>query len=87
MNADQRLLAMMAMVYGSFYLFGCFVAGMFFHAHAWKMSLASFGVCYLSAIGQTWAPTYPKLEIPAQIAFGLSIALGLAAGLALLFRW
>ena len=49
MNSDQRLVATWVAISGTFYVIGCFVAGITLDRHlAWKFALLTMGLNYLA---------------------------------------
>lgn len=83
MTDMQKILAYGLFINSALYLVGVFVAGMRFHNDfAWKMALASAGFTYVGYMVQF-------LELPRAVsgtAVTFSVVLGLAAGLALLWK-
>lgn len=79
MTKLQRFLATGGMLNSALYLSGCFIAGLYTaNGTAWRLSLAALGATYLTynaQCGRHWSKDW---------LLGASIALGIAAGLALL---
>lgn len=86
MTPDQRLLVIGLYINSALYLTGTFVAGIVTqHPWAWRASLASAGVSYIAYALQLPSPGKPETPGLNLLAVLLSVALGLAAGLILLF--
>ncbi len=82
MTADQRLLVVGLYISSTLYLGGCMLLGWAVNRPlGWKFALASAGACYICYLAQLGGQ---PLKVAANIAFFASIALGIAAGLALL---
>jgi hypothetical protein len=81
MNETQRILALGAIVNGALYLAGVFVAGLLTgHPLAWKAALAAAGASFVGySLQIADAP-----RIACAIAVGLSIFLGVVAGVLVL---
>ncbi len=83
----QKCLIFAALLNSALYLTGCFVAGMVAgNAVAWKLALATTGLCFLSYMGQYFSGLGLVWRILSKLAALGSIVAGVAAGVALLWR-
>ena len=81
----KLVVAIGVLINGPLYLAGCFIAGLLLgNAVAWCLALAGAGVTYLSYVAHFVASAGEWWETAAGLLVYLSIALGIAAGLALL---
>jgi hypothetical protein len=81
----QKLLVVAALFNSALYLTGVFVAGLLMHSPvAWKLALASSGLCFLCYALQYVSGLYAWAGTAAGTAAAASIVAGVIAGLALL---
>ncbi len=83
MTPDQKFLAIGIYLNSSLYYAGVFIAGMVTgNQVAWKLALTGVGICYFLYVSQVLGSSrWTQLTL-----MWLSVVLGIAGGLALLFN-
>lgn len=78
----MNLVLIAGIINSALYLTSVFIAGIVTNnPTAWRLAIATYGICYLAALVQVTVPTYRTTAIILVI---LSIAFGAAAGVSLL---
>lgn len=83
----QKVLANGVLLNSALYLIMCFVAGILTgNPMAWKLAVASVGLCYVSYMGQYFSGLDELYARIGQTAVACSIVSGVCSGIALLWK-